>query len=104
MLNLTQYSGLDMLSCNAESKSLHLVETRRLNVSWYFYTHESRLLLLASGMQCKTFNGFQVCVQLSLLSLFIFIFLFLKKFVDVLKLGHNPVSIYCCAFISDLGY
>ena len=54
-------SGLDLLACDAESKSLNVVETRKLNVSWYVYTHESRLVLLASGMQCKTFNGFQVC-------------------------------------------
>ncbi|KAF4369006.1 hypothetical protein F8388_013335, partial [Cannabis sativa] len=57
---LVKTSGLDLLSYNSESKSLQLVETRRLNVSWYVYTHESRLLLLASGMQCKTFNGFQL--------------------------------------------
>ncbi|XP_062166239.1 uncharacterized protein LOC133872682 [Alnus glutinosa] len=53
-------SGLDMFAYNSESKSLHVVETRRLNVSWYVYTHESRLVLLASGMQGKTFNGFQL--------------------------------------------
>ncbi|KAH8485529.1 hypothetical protein H0E87_027097 [Populus deltoides] len=52
--------GLDLLACDAESKSLNVVETRKLNVSWYVYTHESRLVLLASGMQCKTFNGFQL--------------------------------------------
>ncbi|KAG2686883.1 hypothetical protein I3760_09G027200 [Carya illinoinensis] len=53
-------SGLDFFAYNSESKLLHLVETRKLNVSWYVYTHESRLVLLASGMQCKTFNGFQL--------------------------------------------
>ncbi|XP_009342228.2 regulator of MON1-CCZ1 complex [Pyrus x bretschneideri] len=53
-------SGLDLFACNSESKSLQLVETRKLNVSWYVYTHESRMVLLASGMQCKTFNGFQL--------------------------------------------
>ncbi|KAG2683267.1 hypothetical protein I3843_10G024200 [Carya illinoinensis] len=53
-------SGLDLFAYNSESKSLHLVETRKLNVCWYAYTHESRLVLLASGMQCKTFNGFQL--------------------------------------------
>ena len=58
-------SGLDLLAYNSESKSLKLVETRKLNVSWYVYTHETRLLVLASGMQCKTFNGFQVCVLLA---------------------------------------
>lgn len=40
---------------------LKFIESRRLNVSWYVYTHESRLVLLASGMQCKTLSGFQVC-------------------------------------------
>ncbi|KAL6138208.1 hypothetical protein ACLB2K_063491 [Fragaria x ananassa] len=53
-------SGLDLFTYNLESKSLQLVETRKLNVSWYVYTHESRLVLLASGMQCKTFTGFQL--------------------------------------------
>ncbi|XP_030457858.1 uncharacterized protein LOC115678616 [Syzygium oleosum] len=53
-------SGLDLFAYNSESKILHLVETRKLNVSWYVYTHESRLVLLASGMQCKTFTGFQL--------------------------------------------
>lgn len=57
---IVKTSGLDLLAFNSESKSLQLVETRRLTVSWYVYTHESRLLLLASGMQCKTFNGFQL--------------------------------------------
>lgn len=53
-------SGLDLFSYDFESKSLHLVETKKLNVSWYVYTHESRLLLLASGMQCNSFIGFQL--------------------------------------------
>ncbi|XP_065855203.1 uncharacterized protein [Euphorbia lathyris] len=57
---LVKTSGLDLLAYDFESKSLNLVETRRLNVSWYVYTHESRLVLLASGMQCKTFTGFQL--------------------------------------------
>ena len=53
-------SGLDLFAYNSVSKSLDLVETRKSNVSWYVYTHESRLVLLASGMQCRTFTGFQV--------------------------------------------
>ncbi|XVF07409.1 hypothetical protein REPUB_Repub06bG0136300 [Reevesia pubescens] len=53
-------SGLDLFAYDYASKSLILVETRKLSVSWYVYTHESRLVLLASGMQCKTFNGFQL--------------------------------------------
>ncbi|KAF7849916.1 hypothetical protein BT93_L0134 [Corymbia citriodora subsp. variegata] len=53
-------SGLDLFAYNSESKTLHLVETRKLNVSWYVYTHESRLVLLASGMQCKAFTGLQL--------------------------------------------
>lgn len=54
------FSGLDLFAYDSDSKSLRLVETKKLNVSWYVYTHESRLVLLASGMQCKTFTGFQV--------------------------------------------
>ncbi|KAG5555488.1 hypothetical protein RHGRI_006214 [Rhododendron griersonianum] len=53
-------SGLDLFSLDSELKSLLLVETKRFNVSWYVYTHESRLLLLASGMQCKSFIGYQL--------------------------------------------
>ncbi|KAF8398535.1 hypothetical protein HHK36_017465 [Tetracentron sinense] len=53
-------SGLDLFSYESELKSLRLVETKRLNVSWYVYTHESRMVLLASGMQCKTLTGFQL--------------------------------------------
>ncbi|PIN07171.1 hypothetical protein CDL12_20262 [Handroanthus impetiginosus] len=53
-------SGLELYSYNAESRSLHLVETKKLNISWYIYTHESRLVLLASGMQCKSFTGYQL--------------------------------------------
>ncbi|XP_057983355.1 uncharacterized protein LOC131168135 isoform X2 [Malania oleifera] len=53
-------SGLDLFSFDSVSKSLHLVDTKKLNVSWYVYTHESRLVLLASGMQCKSFSGFQL--------------------------------------------
>ena len=32
-------------------------------MSWYVYTHESRLVLLASGMQCKSLTGFQVDIK-----------------------------------------
>ncbi|KAL7138634.1 hypothetical protein ABFS83_10G177200 [Erythranthe nasuta] len=53
-------SGLEFYSYNTESKFLHLVETKKMNISWYIYTHESRLVLLASGMQCKSFTGYQL--------------------------------------------
>lgn len=53
-------SGLDLYSLGPELKSLRLVETKKCNVSWYVYTHESRLVLLASGMQCKNFLGYQL--------------------------------------------
>ncbi|XP_052172803.1 uncharacterized protein LOC127788497 isoform X2 [Diospyros lotus] len=53
-------SGLDFFSLDSELKSLKFVETKRFNVSWYIYTHESRLILLASGMQCKSFTGYQL--------------------------------------------
>ncbi|XP_038993123.1 uncharacterized protein LOC120116781 [Hibiscus syriacus] len=53
-------SGLDLFAFDHDLKSLVLVETKKMTVSWYVYTHESRLVLLASGMQCKTFHGFQV--------------------------------------------
>lgn len=75
-------SGLDLFAYNSESKSLQLVETRKLNVSWYVYTHESRLVLLASGMQCKTFTGFQVCVPLIL---WLILFKYLKLLLWCIK-------------------
>ncbi|GFQ04355.1 uncharacterized protein c18orf8 [Phtheirospermum japonicum] len=53
-------SALECYSYNAESKSLRLTETKKMNISWYIYTHESRLVLLASGMQCKSFTGYQL--------------------------------------------
>ncbi|KAJ0988454.1 hypothetical protein J5N97_006810 [Dioscorea zingiberensis] len=52
-------SGLDLLHYEPELNTLRLVESKRFNVSWYVYTHESRMILLASGMQCTVFYGFQ---------------------------------------------
>lgn len=59
-LVIVKTSGLELLSYNNELKSLNLVETKKMNVSWYIYTHESRLVLLASGMQSKSLTGFQL--------------------------------------------
>ncbi|XP_010257533.1 PREDICTED: uncharacterized protein C18orf8 isoform X2 [Nelumbo nucifera] len=56
---IVKTSGLDLFTYEPEVKILRLVETKKLNVCWYVYTHESRMVLLASGMQCKTFTGFQ---------------------------------------------
>ncbi|XP_047333835.1 regulator of MON1-CCZ1 complex [Impatiens glandulifera] len=62
---IVKASGLDLFSLDSESKSLHLVETKKLNVSWYIYSHDSRLVLLASGMQCKSFTGYQLrCTEI----------------------------------------
>ncbi|ONK75056.1 uncharacterized protein A4U43_C03F12860 [Asparagus officinalis] len=52
-------SGIDLLSYEPELNTLRLVEAKKFNVSWYIYTHESRMVLLASGMQCTIFYGFQ---------------------------------------------
>uniref|UniRef100_A0A452ZIY2 Uncharacterized protein n=1 Tax=Aegilops tauschii subsp. strangulata TaxID=200361 RepID=A0A452ZIY2_AEGTS len=52
-------SGLDMLVYEPQSNALRLVESKKCNATWYLYTHESRLLLLASGMQCTLFTGYQ---------------------------------------------
>uniref|UniRef100_A0A0E0EXI1 Uncharacterized protein n=1 Tax=Oryza meridionalis TaxID=40149 RepID=A0A0E0EXI1_9ORYZ len=52
-------SGLDLFAYEPQSNALHLVDSKKFNVSWYFYTHESRLILLASGMQCTLFTGYQ---------------------------------------------
>uniref|UniRef100_A0A7N0ZSC7 Mic1 domain-containing protein n=1 Tax=Kalanchoe fedtschenkoi TaxID=63787 RepID=A0A7N0ZSC7_KALFE len=57
---IVKTSGLDFFVYKSESSSINLVETKRLNVNWYVYTHESRLVLLSSGMQCKNFTGFQL--------------------------------------------
>lgn len=56
---LIKTSGIDLLLYDAELNTLRLVEAKRFNVSWYVYTHESRMVLLASGMQCTTFYGYQ---------------------------------------------
>ncbi|KAH6812799.1 C18orf8 [Perilla frutescens var. frutescens] len=53
-------SGLELYSYSTESRNLQLVQTKKLSISWYTYTHESRLVLLASGMQCKSFTGYQL--------------------------------------------
>ncbi|KAL2650621.1 hypothetical protein R1flu_018749 [Riccia fluitans] len=58
-LVLVTSSGLEMYSLYHGGNGLKLVEFKRSSVSWYVYTHESRLVLLASGMQCKTLSGFQ---------------------------------------------
>ena len=50
---------MDLFACDS-AMNLRLVETKKVNVNWYIYTHESRLVLLASGLQCKTITGFQV--------------------------------------------
>lgn len=52
-------SGIDLLSYESELNTPRLIEAKRYNVSWYVYTHESRMVLLASGMQCTTFYGYQ---------------------------------------------
>ncbi|KAE8713153.1 hypothetical protein F3Y22_tig00110213pilonHSYRG00023 [Hibiscus syriacus] len=54
------FHRLDLFAYDNPSKSLALVETKKMAVSWYAYRHEIRLLLLASGMQCKSFHGFQL--------------------------------------------
>ncbi|XP_042048404.1 regulator of MON1-CCZ1 complex isoform X2 [Salvia splendens] len=53
-------SGLELYTYGTESRNLQLVQTKKLSISWYIYTHESRLVLLASGIQCKSFTGFQL--------------------------------------------
>lgn len=52
-------SGIDLLSYEPELNTLRLVESKKFIVSWYIYTHESRMVLLSSGMQCTVFYGFQ---------------------------------------------
>ncbi|XP_024378123.1 uncharacterized protein [Physcomitrium patens] len=52
-------SGLEMYTLYLSKNGLKLVEYKKTHVSWYVYTHESRLVLLASGMQCKTLSGYQ---------------------------------------------
>ncbi|KAL6883350.1 hypothetical protein ACP4OV_010764 [Aristida adscensionis] len=52
-------SGLDLLAYEPQSNAFRMVESKKFNVSWYLYTHESRMILLASGMQCTLFAGYQ---------------------------------------------
>ncbi|XP_042441044.1 regulator of MON1-CCZ1 complex-like [Zingiber officinale] len=56
---LIKTSGIDLLSYEPDMNSLRLVEAKRFSVSWYVYTHESRMVFLAFGMQCTMFYGFQ---------------------------------------------
>ncbi|CAA7016185.1 unnamed protein product [Microthlaspi erraticum] len=58
-LAVVKTSGMDLFACDS-MLNLRLVETRKVNVNWYTYTHETRLVLLASGLQCKTISAFQV--------------------------------------------
>lgn len=54
------HSGIDLLVIELELNTLQLVEAKKFSVSWYVYTHESRMVLLASGMQCSIFSAYQV--------------------------------------------
>ncbi|KAG8091359.1 hypothetical protein GUJ93_ZPchr0012g21692 [Zizania palustris] len=58
-------SGLDLLAYEPQSNALRLVDSKKFNVSWYLYTHESRLIVLASGMQCTLFTGYQWGCQIA---------------------------------------
>nr|VDD46699.1 unnamed protein product [Brassica oleracea] len=58
-LAIVKTSGMDLFACDS-MLNLCLVETKKVNVNWYIYTHETRLVLLASGLQCKTVTGFQL--------------------------------------------
>ncbi|MCO5595333.1 hypothetical protein L7F22_049375 [Adiantum nelumboides] len=51
--------GLELYSLASRLDSLKLVDVKPSQVSWFLYTHESRLVLLASGVQCKTFLCYQ---------------------------------------------
>ncbi|KAH7279474.1 hypothetical protein KP509_37G021500 [Ceratopteris richardii] len=51
--------GLELFSLAPRLDAVKLVDVRPLQVSWYLYTHESRLLLVASGMHCRTFQCYQ---------------------------------------------
>ncbi|KAL6641183.1 hypothetical protein ACP70R_019364 [Stipagrostis hirtigluma subsp. patula] len=56
---IVKTSGLDLLAYEPQSNAFRMVESKKFNVSWYLYTHESRMILLASGMQCTLFTGYQ---------------------------------------------
>ncbi|XP_006407381.2 regulator of MON1-CCZ1 complex [Eutrema salsugineum] len=58
-LAILKTSGMDLFACDS-MLNLRLVETKKVNVNWYIYTHETRLVLLASGLQCKTITGYQL--------------------------------------------
>ncbi|KAH7280471.1 hypothetical protein KP509_37G069200 [Ceratopteris richardii] len=51
--------GLELFALAPKLDAVKLVDVKPSQVSWYSYTHESRLVLLASGMQCKTFLCYQ---------------------------------------------
>jgi hypothetical protein len=60
LVGMLVFSGLELYALHQGRNSLKFLDIKKANVSWYVYTHESRLVLLASGMQCKTLAGYQV--------------------------------------------
>lgn len=57
---LVTSGGLELHALTPERNGLRLVEEKRRGpVLWYAYTHETRLVLLASGSQANRFAGFQ---------------------------------------------
>lgn len=53
-------SGLELYALpQRRGGGLRAVDSKRHSVVWYAYTHESRLVLLATGPQCTSLTGYQ---------------------------------------------
>lgn len=86
-----------MLLYDPEQTSLHVMETKKLSVNWYVYTHESRMLLLASGMQCTIFSGYQVIhIHLSFSN-----FLLLRSLYLLLQLFNFSLFLFVVSVLSS---
>ncbi|KAJ3673625.1 hypothetical protein LUZ60_005617 [Juncus effusus] len=52
-------TGIEMLFYESDTNNFHLIESKKTNVNWYKYSHESRMLLLASSMQSNIISSYQ---------------------------------------------
>ena len=56
-LVLVTTAGLELYNVLASRNGLQLTDAKRQAVSWYRHTHQSRVVLLASGDRCTKISG-----------------------------------------------
>eukprot|EP00850_Spirogloea_muscicola_P012493 SM000081S22627 [mRNA] locus=s81:231057:237143:+ [translate_table: standard] len=52
-------NGLELYALLLSKAGLRLVDHKKGDVAWFVYTHESRLVLLATGPLCRTLSAYQ---------------------------------------------